>query len=77
MPLDRKSIAFFEYGHKDPDKIPPGRITLKKAMQFINDYQTNPNVNTISKLSDEYLLSEDAIRKYDCLRKQIKKLFRV
>lgn len=64
LPLNRQIIEDFEYGFKEPNNIPPGRITLKKALKFINDYQTDPKTYTVNKLSDDYLLSEETVSEY-------------
>ncbi|XP_017769493.1 PREDICTED: protein NDUFAF4 homolog isoform X2 [Nicrophorus vespilloides] len=59
LPTDRKPVEDFEYGVKQPTIVPHGKITLKQALEFISQHQNNPAVWTSSKISDDYLLSEE------------------
>lgn len=53
LPINRNQIEEFEYGTKEPDKIPLGKTTLRIALDFITKHQSNPqefNVNNIAEL---------------------------
>lgn len=65
MPLNRKQIEEFEYGAKEPDKIPSGKTTLRVVLDFITKHQGNPKEYTAQKIAEEYSLPEEKVRKYD------------
>ncbi|XP_067617352.1 protein NDUFAF4 homolog [Eurosta solidaginis] len=61
LPLSRKTPEDFEYGYREPRRVLPGRCTLRQAMQFIIDHQSDPNVWTKQKIAAEYKLKEDVV----------------
>lgn len=52
LPVSR-STDIFELGYKDSDKVPPGRVSLLQAINFISKHQQDPNVWTIEKIAEE------------------------
>ncbi|KAH8382514.1 hypothetical protein KR009_003929 [Drosophila setifemur] len=58
LPMDRKTPEDFEYGYMEPNRITPGRCTLRQALKFINDHQLDPEAWPAKKISNEYKLKE-------------------
>lgn len=56
LPMHRMQPEDYEYGFKEPDKITYGRVTLRKALEFLSAYQSNPNEVTAEKIAEEYKL---------------------
>lgn len=67
LPLNRRNVEDFEYGFKEPEKIPLGRVTLRNALKFINDHQSNPKEYSAIQIADEYLLPEETVSKQQFL----------
>lgn len=63
LPLERKQVEEFEYGTKEPDKVPVGKITLRTALEVITRHQNNPKEFTVKKMSEEVSLPEEKVRK--------------
>lgn len=63
LPLNRKIVEDFDYGFKEPEKVPLGRVTLRNALKFINDNQSNPKEYSAVKIANEYLLPEETVSK--------------
>lgn len=61
LPLDRKPVDDFEYGYKEPVKVSRGRVTLRQAIQFITDHQTEPEVWSAKRIADEYKLKQSIV----------------
>lgn len=63
LPSNRKPIEVFEYGFKEPDinKIPKGKCTLRQSMEFISNYQHNPDVWTIEFISEKYQIKKEIV----------------
>lgn len=61
MPLDRKRVEDFEYGHKEPDRIPRGRTTLRMAIEFISNHMQEPEKWTVQRIAEEYKLKESVV----------------
>ncbi|XP_013181686.1 PREDICTED: protein NDUFAF4 homolog [Papilio xuthus] len=67
LPKNRSQVPEFEMGWNEPEEVPYGRTTLRKALEFIESHQMNPTEVTASKIALEYKLKgEDveAILKY-------------
>lgn len=64
LPSNRAQIDDFEFGFKEPEKVPIGRVTLRGALKFITDHQADSKKCSIEKISEEYLIDEDKISKY-------------
>lgn len=63
LPLDRQTVEDFEYGFKEPTKVSRGRSTLRQAIKFISDHQSEPDVWTVKRIASEYKLKEDIVCK--------------
>ncbi|GFG30075.1 hypothetical protein Cfor_06140 [Coptotermes formosanus] len=63
LPQDRRSFEETEFGYTEPVMIPQGRVTLKQAIKFITDHQTNPNTWTPEAIAKEYSITQDKIEK--------------
>lgn len=61
MPLDRTRVEDFEYGHKEPQRIPRGRTTLRHAIEFIGNHLTEPEQWTVQRIADQYKLKESVV----------------
>lgn len=66
LPLDRKPVDNFEYGYKEPPKVPRGRATLRQALQFIADHQKEPGTWTAKRIADDYKLKQSIVG--ECLQ---------
>jgi NADH dehydrogenase [ubiquinone] 1 alpha subcomplex assembly factor 4 len=66
LPQNRRQVEDFEFGFLeiDPLKIGRGKCSLRQAIQFISDHQTNPNEWTANKIANEFKLKEDAVGEY-------------
>lgn len=58
LPTDTKRQIDSDYGHLEPEYITPGKVTLRQAIQFISDHQTDPKKFPLPKLVDQYKLKE-------------------
>ncbi|CAD7085040.1 unnamed protein product [Hermetia illucens] len=63
LPLDRAVVQDFEYGFMEPSRVTPGRCTLRQAMQFITDHNSDPEKWTRQKIAEEYKLKEENVGK--------------
>lgn len=63
LPLDRRVVEDFEYGFKEPIKVSRGRSTLRQAIKFISDHQSEPETWTVQRIASEYKLKEDIVCK--------------
>uniref|UniRef100_A0A2A4K9N7 protein-tyrosine-phosphatase n=1 Tax=Heliothis virescens TaxID=7102 RepID=A0A2A4K9N7_HELVI len=61
LPKDRTMPPQYDFGFKEPERVPYGRTTLRDAINFISSHQTNPNEVTASKIALEYKLKEDDV----------------
>uniref|UniRef100_T1P8S3 Uncharacterized protein n=1 Tax=Musca domestica TaxID=7370 RepID=T1P8S3_MUSDO len=59
LPMDRRTPEDFEFGYKEPHRVAPGRCTLRQALQFITDHQTEPEKWTAAKIAEEYKLKPE------------------
>ena len=60
LPVDRNSSDYPEYGYVEPDisEIPRGKFTLKQAVKFISEHQSQPDVYTIQDIARDYKIDE-------------------
>lgn len=63
LPLDRKRVEDFEYGYKEPDRIPRGRTTLRHAIDFITNHMTEPDKWTVQRIAEEHKLKGSVVGK--------------
>ncbi|GJQ81581.1 hypothetical protein Trydic_g9956 [Trypoxylus dichotomus] len=61
LPLDRTTQPDFEYGFYEPKRIPLGKVTLRKALQFISEHHVDAKTNNATKIAEEYLLPEKTV----------------
>lgn len=61
LPLDRKMPPEYDFGFKEPDRVPYGKTTLRDAINFITFHQSNPNEVTAAKIAFEYKLREEDV----------------
>ncbi|XP_053951471.1 protein NDUFAF4 homolog [Anastrepha ludens] len=61
LPLSRKTPQDFEYGHREPATVRPGRCTLRQAMQFITDHQSDPDLWTKERIASDYKLKQEVV----------------
>lgn len=54
LPQNRTMVPEFDFGLKEPDKIPFGRTTLRQAIDYISSHQINPTEVTAAKIAHEY-----------------------
>lgn len=64
LPTCRSIVEDFEYGHKEPENVPFGKITIKNAMYFIGQHQMDPKKYNSTTIAEKYKLSEEAVCKY-------------
>ncbi|ESO87297.1 hypothetical protein LOTGIDRAFT_97242, partial [Lottia gigantea] len=62
LPETRSALKDYEYGIREPDKIPEGKVTLRLVHKMLIAYQVSPDEQTISKLSKEYKLDEKTLQ---------------
>lgn len=63
LPISRKQVEEFEYGVKEPDKVPAGKVTLRTALEFLTSYQGNPAEFNAKNIAEKYTLPEEKVRK--------------
>lgn len=63
LPTSTAHVGFFELGFKEtePDQIPPGKCSLRQAVQFIEDYKMSPKEWTKERISNEYKLNPEDV----------------
>ncbi|EEZ98853.1 protein NDUFAF4 homolog [Tribolium castaneum] len=59
LPLNRQQVEDFEYGVKEPEKIPEGRASLKQVLKFVTDHQHDRRLHSVEAISKEYKLPEE------------------
>lgn len=63
LPFQRKT-EILEYGYVELDSVPPGRLSLKQALQLLSKYQLDKTTNTVEKLALDYNLSPKDVGEY-------------
>lgn len=58
----QRSMENFQLGYKDADRVPPGRVSLLQAINFISKHQSNPQEWTIEKIAEENKIKPDVAR---------------
>ena len=61
LPQNRSLVPDFDFGLKEPDKVPYGKTTLRHAIDFISSHQVNPNEVTAAKIAHEYNMKVEDI----------------
>ncbi|KAK4883695.1 hypothetical protein RN001_007014 [Aquatica leii] len=62
LPVNRHIIEDPFLGYHEPKKVPYGRVTLKSALQFISQHQTNAADHTITKIAEIHKLPEETVK---------------
>ncbi|XP_017483798.1 PREDICTED: protein NDUFAF4 homolog isoform X2 [Rhagoletis zephyria] len=66
LPLSRKTPQDFEYGYREPTRVAAGCCTLRQAMQFITDHQSDSSLWTKQRIAADYKLKEDVVELLMC-----------
>ena len=61
LPEDRSKVVDPEFGYLEPVTIPPGRCSLRQALEFISLHQTEPEIHTVDKIAQNYYLEMDKV----------------
>ncbi|XP_053675498.1 protein NDUFAF4 homolog isoform X2 [Anopheles nili] len=61
LPINRSSVEEYEFGHLEPRAITKGRCTLRQAVQFIANHQTDPQQWTSAKIAEHYNMKEPLV----------------
>lgn len=61
LPQDRKAVPDFDFGLKEPEKVPYGKTTLRHAIDYISSHQINPEEVTAEKIAFEYKLKVEDV----------------
>lgn len=59
LPLNRTTPEEYEYGYLEPARVTPGRCTMRQALKFITDHQSEPEKWTVTRISEEYKLKPE------------------
>lgn len=64
LPTSTEHVKFFELGFKETDVglIPPGKLSLRQAVKFIEDHRMQPEEWTKEKIASEYKLKLDDVQ---------------
>ncbi|CAH1373411.1 protein NDUFAF4 homolog [Tenebrio molitor] len=61
LPVNKSQVEDFEYGVKEPERVPEGRTTLRNALKFITDHHKNPRLHSAEQIAKEYAIPEETI----------------
>ncbi|XP_076258886.1 NADH dehydrogenase [ubiquinone] 1 alpha subcomplex assembly factor 4 [Rhynchophorus ferrugineus] len=61
LPQDRSQPDMYLFGHKEPEKVPLGKILLRNALKFISQHQGDPKLHTAENISKVYKLPESTV----------------
>ena len=61
LPVDRLKGKETEFGFAEPKFVPPGKVTLRQATDFINKSHTEPEKYTVAHISQEFKLDEATV----------------
>lgn len=66
LPEVRNSSDYPEYGYIEPDitKVTQGKFTLKQAIKFITDHQTQPDVYKAQDIARDYKIDVKIAGRY-------------
>lgn len=51
-----------EYGYAEPDRVPEGKATFRKVLEFINNSHAEPGKHTVQSIALQYKLPESTVR---------------
>jgi hypothetical protein len=58
LPHDRWAHPIPEYGHKETERVMPGRISIRQTIEMIDTRHKDKNTWTFDKLADKYEMDE-------------------
>lgn len=61
LPQDRQVLENYEFGFKEPERVPYGRTTLRDTLNFLSSHQASPEEVTIPKIALEYKLKQEDV----------------
>lgn len=61
--MNRNVPAYYEYGHKDPENVPHGKVTLKQAVEFISGHYLDAAKFSVHNIAKDYHLPEETVSK--------------
>lgn len=61
-PLDENS-ADGAFGYVEPQRIPPGRVSLRQFLAYLQQYRDNPEEYTIDRFADMYAIKPETAQK--------------
>ncbi|XP_026474520.1 protein NDUFAF4 homolog [Ctenocephalides felis] len=59
LPLNRSAVEPPIYGFHEPNHVPYGKCTLKQAIEFIEEYNKDKQMNNANAIANKYKLSEE------------------
>uniref|UniRef100_A0A182Q4D9 NADH dehydrogenase [ubiquinone] 1 alpha subcomplex assembly factor 4 n=1 Tax=Anopheles farauti TaxID=69004 RepID=A0A182Q4D9_9DIPT len=62
LPINRTTVEEYEFGHLEPRAVTKGRCTLRQAVQFIANHQTDPQQWTSAKIAEYYNMKEPLVK---------------
>ncbi|XP_052893659.1 protein NDUFAF4 homolog [Anopheles moucheti] len=62
LPINRSTVEEYEFGHLEPRTVTKGRCTLRQAVQFIANHQTDPQQWTSAKIAEYYSMKEPVVQ---------------
>ncbi|XP_050075640.1 protein NDUFAF4 homolog [Anopheles maculipalpis] len=62
LPINRSTVEEYEFGHLEPRTVTKGRCTLRQAVQFIANHQTDPQQWTAAKIAEYYSMKETLVK---------------
>uniref|UniRef100_A0A182JFZ1 NADH dehydrogenase [ubiquinone] 1 alpha subcomplex assembly factor 4 n=1 Tax=Anopheles atroparvus TaxID=41427 RepID=A0A182JFZ1_ANOAO len=62
LPINRSSVEEYEFGHLEPRTVTKGRCTLRQAVQFIANHQTEPQHWSAAKIAEYYNMKEPLVQ---------------
>lgn len=61
-PLDENSVDG-AFGYVEPQRIPPGRVSLRQFFAYLQQYRDNPQEYTIERFADMYAIKRETAEK--------------
>ncbi|CAG0921474.1 unnamed protein product [Notodromas monacha] len=59
LPKSRATLEEFKYGLKEPEKVPPGRLTIRSAMDLLGKHTENPTQWNTEALAKHFVLKPE------------------
>ena len=66
LPKDKFLPEPFEYGFYESDEVVPGRISLRQAIEFINNHAKDPEKYTVDFIAEKHKLDPKVVGMYYC-----------